>query len=358
MWITLLVFIFISLNTIAYADITSLDITPNKANFSAEDDFMSYHVGDTSVTAGHYQRYAQGISLKEKELGFEYFAGRVYDYPEEEKRNLFSKPKAKYLSNYYYVVADNSDDDGLHYFYIDDTDKTNKRESLIFGTRFVGGEFTTSLGSEFDKNTKALIGSSVYNKYEHKRLRIENYLSTVNSEIQQKRELLIRQNISVKGIKSDIYTAFNEKTKATYQLSSFLKIFGFNIRHSIYKSDKLQSTLAIDKYFDLSDLSNSVSIYYRTDGGASISASVEKDIDSPDDNPMSLSLYTNVSRQNKHIQSSFYFSVSDNVRLFTMSYEDKALTLGAGVRIFKISNQAGYFTVNYQNKKILFGISI
>ncbi|MEO1785285.1 hypothetical protein V4762_09500 [Thermodesulfobium sp. 4217-1] len=353
----MLIFIFLSLNNIAYADITSLDITNNKANISAEDDFMSYTVGDCYIQAGHYQRYAQGLSLKEKEKGFEYFTGMVYEYPEEEKRTLFTKPKAKYLTRYYYAVADNSEENGIHYYYIDSTDKERKKENIIFGTRYIAGELETSLGTEFDKNTKAITGSSIYNKFEHRRFKLENYFSTVNSEITQKKTLLISQSVYFKTVKSDICANFN-KGYPTYQLSSYKKLFDFNIRHTLVKSNKVQSTFSLDRYFDIADFNNSFSLVYQTTGNCSISATVEKDLEADEGKSTTISLYTNITRQNKHIEPNIYLSINDEKKLIGISYEEKSLTVKAGVRIFKISSQSGFLTANIQNNKLFLGITI
>lgn len=357
MWITLLIFIFLSYSNIAYAEISSLEITHNKANISAEDDFMSYTVGDCYLQAGHYQRYAQGLSLKEKEKGFEYFTGMVYDYPEEEKRTLFTKPKAKYLTRYYYAITDNSDTDGLHYFYIDSTDKERKRENVIFGTRYIAGELETSLGSEFDKRTKTITGSSIYNKFEHRRFKLESYFSTTGSEIEQKKELLLSQNIYFKTIKSDMYTNFH-KGYPTYQLSNYKKLFDFNIRHTLVKSNKVQSTFSLDRYFDIADFNNSFSLVYQTQGNISISATVEKDLETEEGKSTTVSLYTNFTRQNKHIEPNIYLSINDEKKLLGISYEEKSLIVKAGVRIFKISGQSGFLTANIQNNKIFFGVTI
>jgi hypothetical protein len=355
MWIILLIFL-ISFSNIADAKILDAEITYNKINFSAETDYMTYSIGDTSIQCGHYQKSGQGISFKEKEKGFEYFTGRVYQYPDEEKRNLLSTPKSKYLQQYYFAVADNSDDNGLHYFYIDSTDKEKKTEKLIFGTRYVNNEFTTSIGSEFDKNTKALTGSSIYNKFEHKRLRIENYFSTVNSEVTDKKSLSISQEVNFFSVKSNLSTNFN-KGYTTYQISSYKSIFGFNIRHNITKSDKVLSNLMIDKYFNISDFNNSISFNIQTNGSALFSVSVEKDLGN-DDEPITTSFYSNIARQNRHISTNFNLSLSDNRKLISTSYEDKALTLKAGIRIFKISDANGFLTANIQNKKLFFGITI
>jgi hypothetical protein len=356
MWITLLIFIILSLHNIAYAEISNLEIAYNKANFSAENDFMIYTIGDSSIQFGHYQRYAQGISFKEKEKGFEYFTGRVYEYPDEEKRNLLSKPKAKYLTKYYFAVADNSDEDGAHYFYIDSTDKENKKENIIFGTRYVNNEFTTSIGSEFDKNTKALTGSSIYNKFEHKRLRIENYFSTVNSEVTDKKSLYISQDVIFKTIKTNISSNFI-KGRSTYQISSYKKIFDFNIRHTITKSDKVLSTLMVDKYFNISDFNNSISFNIQTNGNYLFSTSIEKDL-GDDEKPITTSFYSNIARQNHQTSTNFYLSISDEKRLLSISYEERSLTLRAGIRVFKISGESGYLSANIQNNKVFFGISI
>jgi hypothetical protein len=355
MWIILLIFL-ISFSNIAYAKILDAEITYNKINFSAETDYMTYSIGDTSIQCGHYQKSGQGISFKEKEKGFEYFTGRVYQYPEDEKINLLSKPKSKYLQQYYFAVADNSEDNGLHYFYIDSTDKENKNEKLIFGTRYVNNEFQTSLGSEFNKNTKALIGSSVYNKYEHNRFKIENYFSTVNSEVTDKKSLYISQEINFFNVKSNISTNFN-KGYPTYQISSYKKIFDFNIRHTITKSDKVLSTLMIDKYFNILDFNNSISFNIQTNGSALFSVSVEKDLGN-DDEPITTSFYSNIARQNRHISTNFNLSLNNKKRLIGISYEDKALALKAGIRIFKISDANGFLTANIQNKKLFFGITI
>ena len=355
MWIILLIFL-ISFSNIAYAKILDTEITYNKINFSAENDYMTYSIGDTSIQCGHYQKSGQGISFKEKEKGFEYFTGRVYQYPEEEKRNLLSKPMAKYLQQYYFAVADNSDDNGLHYFYIDSTDKENKTEKLIFGTRYVNNEFQTSFGSEFNKNTKALIGSSIYNKYEHNRFKIENYFSTLNSEVTNKKSLYISQDISFFSVKSNLSTNFN-RGKATYQISSYKSIFGFNIRHTITKSKKLLSNLMVDKYFNIFGFNNSISFNIQTNGNALFSVSVEKDLGN-DDEPITTSFYSNIARQNHHISTNFYLSISDEKRLISISYEDKVLTLKAGIRVFKISDANGFLTANIQNKKLFFGITI
>ncbi|WP_108308518.1 hypothetical protein [Thermodesulfobium acidiphilum] len=353
----MLIFIFLSLNNKAYADVTSLEITKNKANISAEDYFMSYNVGDCYIQAGHYQRSAQGLSFKEKEKGFEYFTGRVYDYPEEEKKNLFTRPKAKYLKGYYYAVADNSEKDGIHYFYIDSTDKEKKRENVIFGTRYVTGEFSTSIGSEFDKKTKALSGSSIYNKYDHKRLKIENYFSTTGSEIAQKKDLYISQSVYFKTIKSDIYANFL-KGHPTYQMSSYKKIFDFNIRHTLTKSDKIKSTFMIDRYFNVADFNSSISVVYHKITNYSISASIEKDLRDGEDRNTTISLYTNITRQDRHTGTNINFSINNDKGLFGITYQENNLAVKAGIKIFKITGQPGFLTANIQNSKIFFGITI
>jgi len=355
MWIILLIFL-ISFSNIADAKILNAEITYNKINFSAENDYMTYSIGDTSIQCGHYQKSGQGISFKEKEKGFEYFTGRVYQYPEDEKRNLLSKPKSKYLQQYYFAVADNSDDNGLHYFYIDSTDKENKTEKLIFGTRYVNNEFQTSFGSEFNKNTKALIGSSIYNKYEHNRFKIENYFSTVNSEVTNKKNLYVSQDVTCKTIKTNISSNFI-KGKSIYQISSYKSIFGFNIRHTLTKSDKVLSTLMIDKYFNIFNFNNSISFNIQTNGNYLFSTSIEKDF-GDDDKPITTSFYSNIARQNHQTSTNFYLSISDEKRLISISYEDKSLTLSAGIRVFKISDANGFLTANIQNKKLFFGITI
>ncbi|AEE14058.1 hypothetical protein Thena_0415 [Thermodesulfobium narugense DSM 14796] len=355
--ITFLIFILLSLNNISYADINNLEINKNKVNISAEDDFMSYTIGDSYIQAGHYTRSAQGLSFREKEKGFEYFTGRVYEYPEEEKRTLFTKPKAKYLTRYYYAIADNSEEDGIHYFYIDSTDKERKRENVIFGTRYVTGELQTSLGTEFDKRTKAITGSSIYNKFEHKRFKLESYFSTVNSEITQKKTMLISQSVFFKTIKSDIYANFN-KGYPTYQLSSYKKIFDFNIRHTIVKSNKLYSNFMLDRYFDIADFNNSFSLAYQTTGNSTISVTIEKDLEDDKGNNTTVSFYTNITRQNRHIEPNIYLSINDDRKLLGISYEEKSFTVKAGVRIFKISGQSGFLTANIQNNKIFLGVTI